>query len=80
MTKRKTKLKKPSPALPQRLKIQSRVLSRRVARFKPYLTQANQERRLAWALNHQDWSIQDWMKVIWTDESAFYIGRFRGRV
>lgn len=54
--------------------------SRRVARSKPFLTEANKERRLQWALDHENWSVQDWLRVIWTDEAAFYVGGFRGRV
>ena len=35
---------------------------------------------MAFALEYVKWTIQDWMRVIWTDEAAFYIGGFRGRV
>lgn len=51
---------------------------RRIARSKPFLNTANKQRRLAWALEHEHWSIQDWLRVIWTDEAAFYVGGFRG--
>lgn len=47
---------------------------RRIARSKPHLNQAHKDKRLAWALEHEGWSTQDWMRVIWTDEAAFYIG------
>lgn len=39
------------------------------ARHKPYLTPAHQKRRLLWARKYQDWTSEDWAKVMWTDES-----------
>ena len=52
---------------------------RRIARAKPYLSAANKECRLTWAKEHENWNVQDWLRVIWTDEAAFYVGGFRGR-
>ena len=40
----------------------------------------NKLNRLYWAREHECWTVQDWLRVIWTDESAFYIGGFRERV
>lgn len=53
---------------------------RRVARTKPYLSMLNKRYRLQWAKDHVFWTVQDWLRVIWTDEASFYIGAFRGRV
>lgn len=39
------------------------------ARKKPWLSEANRKKRLNWAKFHQDWSAQDWAKVVWSDES-----------
>lgn len=45
-----------------------------VAVSKPFLSEAHKAKRLRWALEHQDWDIEDWYRVIWTDESAMRIG------
>lgn len=41
---------------------------------KPHLSQKNIKRRLAWAKAHVDWTIDDWNRVIWSDETK--INRF----
>ena len=51
---------------------------RRIAREKPFLTINNKIARLHFATLFQDWVVQDWYKVIWTDECAFNIGGFSG--
>ena len=45
-----------------------------VAQTKPYLSTETKTKRLQWALDHQIWNVHDWMRVIWTDESAFHKG------
>ena len=42
-----------------------------LARRKPLISPANKEARLAWYLEHQNWTINDWSKVLWSDESTF---------
>src|ERR1044071_3178514 len=42
-----------------------------VARRKPLISPANMEARLAWCLEHQNWTKADWSKVMWSDESTF---------
>jgi transposase len=42
-----------------------------IARRKPLISEKNKKKRLQWALEHQDWTIQDWKCVVWTDESTF---------
>lgn len=44
-----------------------------VATKKPLLRPQNKKKRLAWAKKHQDWTIEQWNKVLWTDESKFEI-------
>ena len=44
------------------------------ARRKPFLTQKQKEARLRWAREHVDWTLEDWMRVIWTDEATFETG------
>jgi hypothetical protein len=51
---------------------------RRVARVKPFLSITAKVQRLAWADNIHDWSIEDFQKVIWTDECGFNVGGFVG--
>lgn len=40
---------------------------------KPFISEVNRGRRLAWALDHQEWSEDDWRRVVWSDESPFMI-------
>jgi hypothetical protein len=50
------------------------------AKRKPYISIKNMRKRVAWAKFHLDWSIDDWMHVVWSDESPFEIrssARFR---
>ena len=35
---------------------------------KPLITEVNRVRRLNWARMHQHWTIDDWKRVIWSDE------------
>jgi len=35
--------------------------------------------RLAWCLLHKDWTLEDWKRVIWTDETAVVGGNVRGK-
>jgi len=44
---------------------------RRVATRKPFTSAINRAKRLAWAREHVGWSIDQWGKVIWSDESSF---------
>jgi len=36
---------------------------------KPLLKSAHRLNRLKWALEHRDWTIDDWKSVIWSDET-----------
>ncbi|MBW0588902.1 hypothetical protein O181_128617 [Austropuccinia psidii MF-1] len=47
----------------------------RIAPRKPYLRPQDFQRRLAFAQAHRHWTINEWAKVIWTDESAFELGK-----
>lgn len=44
-------------------------LNSRVAAKKPLLRAVNVQKRLAWAQERVNWTVQDWAKVLWTDES-----------
>ena len=45
---------------------------------KPGLTAAMRTARLRFAEDHKDWTIEDWKKVIWSDETSVVIGHRRG--
>ena len=41
---------------------------------KPNLSSKNVKARLEWAKAHQDWTVDDWKRVVWTDETK--VNRF----
>jgi len=43
-------------------------------RKKPFLSKRHRRERLDWALAHQHWTVEDWKKVVYSDESK--INRF----
>ena len=40
---------------------------------KPFLTIKPKKERLNWCLAHSNWTIDDWKRVIFSDESTFYV-------
>lgn len=48
-------------------------LQGRIAARKPLLRPQNRQKRLKWAKEHQNWNIDMWKTVLWTDESKFQI-------
>jgi transposase len=42
-----------------------------ITRRKPLISPANKATRLAWCLEHENWTKNDWAKVLWSDESTF---------
>ncbi len=46
----------------------------------PLLSDKNRERRLQFAQAHQNWTIEDWKNVAWSDESRFLLRHSDGRV
>lgn len=38
---------------------------------KPFISEKNREARIKFAKNHKDWIIQQWNRVLWSDESKF---------
>ncbi|GBM65648.1 Transposable element Tc1 transposase [Araneus ventricosus] len=53
--------------------------SRRPTRV-PLLTKRHRQLRLQWAREHRDWSVDEWKRVAWSDESRFLIHHVDGRV
>ncbi|CEG71903.1 hypothetical protein RMATCC62417_07553 [Rhizopus microsporus] len=40
---------------------------------KPALTGEHMEKRLRWAHEHANWTVEQWSSVIWSDESRFTV-------
>lgn len=62
-------------------------LHHRIRRKRPELSKQQIQDRLKWAIDHQGWTMEDWKKVLWTDESKVcaltnsarqYVWRFEG--
>ena len=49
-------------------------------KWKPGLTDIARQQRLAFALDHQDWVLENWKGDIWTDETSVILGHRRGAV
>ena len=43
--------------------------SRRLARKKPPISEKNRLLRLAWAIEHLDWTLEQWAAILWSDET-----------
>uniref|UniRef100_A0A3B5PUV6 Transposase Tc1-like domain-containing protein n=1 Tax=Xiphophorus maculatus TaxID=8083 RepID=A0A3B5PUV6_XIPMA len=50
----------------------------RKAKRKPALTPKHKRTRLQWAKERQSWTVDDWMKVVFSDESRICIGQGQG--
>ncbi len=46
----------------------------------PLLSDKNRKRRLQFTQAHQNWTIEDWKNVAWSDESRFLLRNSDGRV
>lgn len=46
--------------------------------WKPGLTEDMRKKRLAFALSHRYWTLEDWKNIIWTDETSIILGHRRG--
>lgn len=55
-------------------------LNGRVAVKKPLLRKANVKKRLKWARKHKNWTVEDWKKVLWSDESKFEVFGSKRRI
>jgi transposase len=47
----------------------------RIRRQKPVLKPHHKAARLYWARKYQNWTVKDWIRVIWSDESSIVLGR-----
>ena len=48
-------------------------LRSRFAPKKPMISPANKKKRLIWAGNHQNWTADDFAKVMWSDETPVHL-------
>jgi transposase len=49
-----------------------------VAAKKPFVNEAQRLKRLQWAFEHKDWTVDQWNSVLFSDESSFVL-RWKGR-
>ena len=63
-----------------RRKLRASGLKGRVAASKPLLRPINERRKLLWAKKHKNYSIANWKKVLFTDESKFKLHENSPRV
>ena len=47
---------------------------------KPLISEANRKKRLQFAREHKDWTLEQWTKVMWSDESRFTLFQRDGRI
>ena len=40
-----------------------------VKKKKPFLSKRHRRERLDWAVAHQHWTVEDWKRVVWSDET-----------
>lgn len=52
----------------------------RAATCKPYITKHNAKRRMEWCKARRHWTLEQWKRVLWSDESRFSIWQSDGRV
>ncbi|RDB19714.1 Transposable element Tc1 transposase [Hypsizygus marmoreus] len=45
----------------------------RVRRSRPYISPANKEKHRLWAMEHVGWTVEDWKRVGFSDESKFLL-------
>ncbi|MCJ8740161.1 hypothetical protein PDJAM_G00055700 [Pangasius djambal] len=52
----------------------------RAAASKPHITKCNAKRRMQWCKAHRHWTLEQWRRILWSDESRFSIWQSDGRV
>uniref|UniRef100_A0A8C5PBY5 Transposase Tc1-like domain-containing protein n=1 Tax=Leptobrachium leishanense TaxID=445787 RepID=A0A8C5PBY5_9ANUR len=52
----------------------------RSAAFKPYIPKCNANRRMQWCKARRHWTLEQWRRVLWSDETRFSIWQSDGRV
>ncbi|GIY13323.1 transposable element Tcb1 transposase [Caerostris darwini] len=52
----------------------------RSAAHRPLITKTSKKACLRWAKDHRTWTLDDWKRILWSDESRFTLFRSDGRV
>jgi hypothetical protein len=52
----------------------------RTAAHKPNISPVNAKRRLKWCKEQRHWTVDNWKRVIWSDESHYVMWQSNGRV
>ena len=55
-------------------------LHRCIARAAPYITAINQKKRKAWAATFKEFTMEDWHRVIWSDECYVFLSNEHQRI
>ena len=85
LTARKLKEENPDLLGDTSLRTVHRVLHRDLgyskvtARKKPLITEAQRKRRVLFAKEHKDWTLEKWRRVLWSDEATFYVSDTSGK-
>ena len=48
-------------------------LRARIPRKKPFLNEVQRQKRLKWAKEHAEWTVEEWKNIIWSDETRISI-------
>ncbi|CAB5357212.1 unnamed protein product [Rhizophagus irregularis] len=46
-------------------------LHSRIPRFSPLISESNKAKRLLWARAHENWTVEDFKRVVWSDASTY---------
>lgn len=49
-----------------------------IAKKKPFISDNNTAKRLQWCIDHQNWTVDQWKRVLWCDETSFTLS-YHGR-
>lgn len=47
---------------------------------KPFLKEQYKRKKLQWAKSYKSWTLGDWDKVLWTNESRFEVFGYKRRI
>jgi hypothetical protein len=52
----------------------------RAAAYKPKITMPNVKRQLEWCKAHHHWTLEQWKRALWSDESRFTVWQSNGQI
>ena len=72
----------PNPVSTQtiRRELHKQGIAGRAAIEKPFISDDNVRNKKKWCLSHKAWTIEQWKRVIWSDESSFTLFPTSGRI